>query len=102
MGFELMDNEPWHTPMRTAVLSGDFDAVRDLIASVPGIVNRPTPSGSLPLIYAIACDAGPAAAVEMTRLLLSNGADVNQTDILGWTPLASLLIDTNNSHRNSV
>lgn len=70
-----------------AIEKGDLDAVREAISANPALVNQG--EGSFrwtPLHKAAATDQ-----VEIARLLLENGANVNAFDALRMTPLVVAL-----------
>lgn len=68
----------------TAAQAGDLQAVREFIESNEWDPQRPDGAGVTPLNY-----AAVGGNVEIIRLMVQNGADVNQADIHRNTPLMS-------------
>jgi ankyrin repeat protein/CHAT domain-containing protein len=55
-----------------AVMSGDFESAKGLLNQDPEIINRQTPRGVTPLMFAVA-----ASNMDMVKWLISHGARVN-------------------------
>jgi ankyrin repeat protein len=110
---DLAPLDPNATRMIDAVRRSNRARVIELLEAIPGVVNRPGPRGSTPLMYAalygdsrlvaemiraggdpnLRNHAGATAlmwaveSVDTARLLLDHGADANATSGFGRTPL---------------
>lgn len=70
-----------------AVLMCDVQKAREILIKSPELIKKKSEQGYTPLhVVAIGVVKGDKA-VEMVRMLVSMGADVNATDNLGDTPL---------------
>lgn len=77
-----MVNVDDETPLDTAVYSENVGVVREILQNAKVNVNRADAFGSTPLLHAVGeCD------IEMVKLLIGGGADVNATDNDGTTAL---------------
>ncbi len=70
------------TSLMSAVISGDIDGVKFFAKSGPDLVNQKNIGGATPLL--LACREGN---LEIVKILIDNGANINVTDNEGWTPL---------------
>lgn len=73
------------TPLLMAAEQGHMEIVRYLVEEADADVNATTPESRgeiTPLRYAISNED-----YEMVRLLVRNGAEVNQANTSGWTPI---------------
>jgi len=71
----------------SAVLMCDVQKAREILIKSPDLIKKKSEQGYTPLhVVAIGVVKGDKA-VEMVRMLVSRGADVNATDNLGDTPL---------------
>lgn len=70
---------------------GSPNDLRSFLASHPGILRARTLTGTLPLIQACHSKASP----EIIQVLLRAGADPNQADSNGFTPLQTALVAAN-------
>jgi hypothetical protein len=69
--------------LATAIQDNKRAVVAKLLsAKGPGILQSPNRLGELPLHFCVS-----HGNVELTRFLLSKGADLNMKDKTGWTPL---------------
>ena len=70
------------TSLMSAVISGDIDGVKFFAKSGAELVNQKNIGGATPLL--LACREGN---LEIVKILIDNGANINATDNEGWTPL---------------
>ncbi len=70
------------TSLMSAVISGDIDGVKFFAKSGAELVNQKNIGGATPLL--LACREGN---LEIAKILIDNGANINATDNEGWTPL---------------
>ncbi len=70
------------TSLMSAVISGDVSGVKFFVKSGADIVNQKNIGGATPLL--LACREGN---LEIAKILIDNGANINATDNEGWTPL---------------
>ncbi|MHC9541487.1 MAG: ankyrin repeat domain-containing protein [Vulcanimicrobiota bacterium] len=71
----------------SAILMCDVQKAREILIKSPELIKKKSEQGYTPLhVVAIGVVKGDKA-VEMVRMLVSRGADVNATDNLGDTPL---------------
>ncbi len=70
------------TSLMSAVISGDVDGVKFFAKSGAELVNQKNIGGATPLL--LACREGN---LEIVKILIDNGANINATDNEGWTPL---------------
>ncbi len=70
------------TALLDAVMRGDVDMVKTLLARRAHVNAKDEYSGRTPLIMAAA-----TGHTEIVKLLLARGADVTQKDMEGWTAL---------------
>ena len=69
------------------IATGDLDAVRESLADQPELAGSHLEGGATPLHLAV-----QRREIDIAKLMLSAGADVNATDCKGWTPLMSAAI----------
>ena len=70
------------TSLMSAVTSGDVSGVKFFVKSGADVVNQKNIGGATPLL--LACREGN---LEIAKILIDNGANINATDNEGWTPL---------------
>ena len=72
--------------MRNAIFIGDINVLDNLLIKHPGLINEVNDFGGGLLFSAIAC-----GNQDIVKLLLEHGADTNEVDKTGYTPLSKLL-----------
>ncbi|MGV8125180.1 MAG: ankyrin repeat domain-containing protein [Candidatus Xenobiia bacterium LiM19] len=71
----------------SAILMCDVQKAREILIKSPELIKKKSEQGYTPLHVAAIGVVKGDKAVEMVRMLVSRGADVNATDNLGDTPL---------------
>ena len=84
-GVSVQGDENKKSPLHSACSDGRVDAVRSLIELEAEVGHRSREARTA-LHCAVECHP-EEAAVEITRLLLAAGADVNAVNSFGWAPL---------------
>ena len=79
-------------PIHDAAANGDVAGVQHLLTSDAKLVNARAANGATPLLWA--CIRGQ---LEVARLLVAKGADVNLAQGDGWTPLHAAVCDGNDA-----
>ncbi len=79
-------------PIHDAAANGDVAGVQRLLTSDTKLVNARAANGATPLLWA--CIRGQ---LEVARLLVERGADVNLAQGDGWTPLHAAVCDGNDA-----
>jgi ankyrin repeat protein len=64
------------------IAAGDIEAVRQALNQQPELAQSHLEGAATPLHLAV-----EKGRMEIARLLLSSGADINATEFMGWTPL---------------
>jgi hypothetical protein len=79
------------SPLMEAVANNDIDGVRFFSKSSAAVINQKNFGGATALHI-----AARQGNLEMARILVENGADVNAIDLEGWTPLMRAAFFQNN------
>ena len=92
--------------LHTAIVSGEIDEVRRILAERPGAATEPGGSrGWTPILYAtytrFTHPATVASGVEMVRLLLDHGANVNDFYMAGDSQYSTLVGAAGEGEQNS-